>query len=344
MKSKTRIPLPFIIPYENGTRIVSKYENDEYLSIKINQLTLYYKVDEQKEYDEDKQTELEITYISDNDIYPKEDLTRMIFYKCYNYTNEFLSALRFAIDYNHIRNLTISDLPDYLTIEINDELCLYITSPMKLKKENTRINKEQAKQVINTLTTWENYPQYSLTERFYSKAKNSIESEDFISAIIELQTSMEIFIRNSMKVILTIEGENENKTKELINNDINKMEKTYFKNVIEHHLSKKLETPLDFDENTIVKKWNNNLYQIRNEIVHSGKITVDSSEVYKAFDSYVEFRNYIADKMLEKKFLSKDGMVNLRFFKETYSTNENEEEVIKKLRQLQLIPEDIVIK
>jgi hypothetical protein len=234
-------------------------------------------------------------------------------------------------------------LPEHLLIEVEGSTYLYITSPMKLIKEREILPKEKLQMSQKTMATWDQYPEFALVDRFYGNAKHSIETENFISAIIELQTSFEIFIRNTVRLIVKTDGKREKWPEAKIQQELQKKKNVPFRNVIEQHLSKKINEKINIKEHPVIKKWYINLYVIRNDIVHSGKYFVTNEEAQNAYNSYVEVRGYITDKLVTKGYLSKEGTVNLKFFEDVYSNPQIQEDMWEKLREYKLIPEDIDI-
>lgn len=342
MKAFINIPLPFKLPFKEGLKVVSGYENNKYFSIELEGYHLYISEDK-KNFDEINNTQLKVTYVYDDKDVPSdvENLLRGIIYSCLGYVNDFLTSIRFTLDLNFVKDITVYDLPDYLHIEVDGKTYLYITAPMKLFKESEILPSKKLQLAQKMMVTWQKYPEVALVDRFYSNAKHSIETENFLSAIIELQTSFEIFIRNTMRLIVKIDGQRQNRTQKEIEKEIEQKKNIAFRNLIEQHLSKKLGEKLDFFKHPVVYKWYKHLYKIRNEIVHSGKYFVTNDEAQAAYDSYVEVRNYIADKLVEKKYLSEKGNVDLKLFEEVYSNPKKNDEIYQKLRKYNLVPKDL---
>jgi hypothetical protein len=342
MKAIINIPLPFKLPFKEGLKVVSGYENNKYFSIELEHYNLYLSED-MKNFDEINNTQLIVTYVNDDkDLTAEvENLLRGIIYNCLGYVNNFLTSIRFTLDLNYVKDITVYDLPDYLNIEVDGNTYIYITSPMKLFEESEILPSKKLQLAQKMMATWEKYPEVALVDRFYSNAKHSIETENFLSAVIELQTSFEIFIRNTMRLIVKIDGQRQNRSQIEIEKEIEEKKIIAFRNLIEQHLSKKLGEKLDFFKHPVVYKWYKHLYKIRNDIVHSGKYFVTNEEAQAAYDSYVEVRNYIADKLVEKKYLSEKGNVDLKLFEEVYSNPKIHEEIRRKLEKYNLLPKDL---
>lgn len=343
MKAYLEIPLPFQLPVDSDKKVVSGFENEvlgnKYFKTKFEHFTSYVTRDKQ-EFDEINQTQLNITYIynSKEEVsFDHNDLLRSIVYNCLEYVNDFLSSLRFTNELNYIKTLNIYDLPEVLLINVDNEDCLYITSPMKLIEEREELSIEEFNDAQNIRTTWENHPEIGLVDRFYSSAKHSITSENFLFAIIELQTSIEIFIRNTMRIIITQDGKKQQKSDLEIKKEIDKHNELPFRNLIEHQLSKKLDEELDFEKHAIVNEWYEKLYKLRNDIVHNGRYQFTGTDAKEAYDSYVKLRKYISTKLVDKKYLDKEGNIDLKLFKDVYSNPSKQEEIHAKLIKLGFI-------
>ncbi|HLS65665.1 MAG TPA: hypothetical protein VK029_01605 [Pseudogracilibacillus sp.] len=342
MIAKINIPLSYKIHFEEGLKLVSGYENNKYFRIEFEHYTLYLSED-QEEYEESQQTQLNVTYVYDKEDTPTDldALLSGIVYNCLGYVNDFLTSVRYTLNLNYVKSVTVYDLPEYLQIEVDGENYLYITTPMKLIGEKETLSSSKLSSVRQTMATWEKYPEVGIVERFYSSAKHSIETENFLSAIIELQTSFEIYIRNTMRLIIKIDGQKQNRPQQEIQKEIENKKSIPFRNLIEQHLSKKLGEKLNFFKHPVVKKWYENLYKIRNDIVHSGKYFITNDEAQMAYDSYVELRNYIADKLVDKKYLSEKGNVDLKLFEVNYATPTKQEDIQQKLKKHDLVPQDV---
>ncbi|TLS37259.1 HEPN domain-containing protein [Pseudalkalibacillus caeni] len=339
IKSYVEIPLPFRLPIEEGNKAVTGYQN-KIFQVEFKHSPLYLSKDK-IEYTETIQTLLKITYIYDGDGVPSEssEMLRGIIYNCLGFINNFLSALRFTNELNYIQEISVYDLPDFLPIEVDGETYLYITSPMQLIEEREILNGNDLSKTQQMLSTWEKHPEIGLVDRFYSSAKHSLASENFLSAIIELQTSFEIFIRNTMRLIIVQDGIRFNKPKKEIEKEILNKKNLPFRNLVEQHLSRKLGVKLNFHNHDVVNEWYEKLYKIRNDIVHSGKFFVTDNEAKEAYDSYVKIRNYISTKLIEKNYLSEDGNVNLKYFEEVYSNPLKDNEIHEKLKKFGFLPD-----
>jgi Apea-like HEPN len=341
MKSYMEIPLPYILPLDEDKKIISAYE-DKYFRIEFQNFRSYI-TENKKEYIEVNQTQLNIIYIYEGRGVPDqlEEKLRGVLFNCIGYVNEFLSSLRYAFDLNYIKEITVVDLPEYLTIEIDGEAYLYITAPLKLIEEREQLSSEALSKVQQVLATWEKYPEFGLVERFYSSAKHSMSSENFISAIIELQTSFEIFCRNTIRLIINKDGEKFNKHPNEVKNELEKIRNIPFRNLIEHNLSKKLGERLNFDNHPVVNNWYQKLYKVRNDIVHSGRFFVKNEEAQEAYDSYIQIRNYITSLLVKKSYLDARGTVDLKPFEKVYSNPSRSDEIWDKLKEHNLVPEGI---
>ncbi|MEH6840439.1 hypothetical protein V7Z47_17870, partial [Priestia megaterium] len=93
-----------------------------------------------------------------------------------------------------------------------------------------------------------------------------------------------------------------------------------------------------------INQWYEDLYLLRNAIVHKGLINVTGDQAYKAYDSYVKARNYISDKLVENNYLNPGGKVDLTLFKKNTRGSIDPEKVFAKLKELGIVEEDIDFK
>lgn len=135
---------------------------------------------------------------------------------------------------------------------------------------------------------WGTYLEIFLFEKFFATARSHLCKEQMIKAVIDLQTSFEIFIRNSHKLLLLHNNSSQD--------EVDKAQTISFRNVMEDHVGRMLGANLKFNESTgPIADWYEKLYKLRNEIVYSGRVRVSGEEDYNAFDAYVNARNHIAD-------------------------------------------------
>lgn len=244
------------------------------------------------------------------------------------YLNRVIDSVRSAYNLNHLNNVYIGDLQEGIIISINDKPYFYVFSQHVLSDQIDDIS--DLGPVLENLQLIDKSPEIALVEKFFSSAKSWMHREDFVRAIIDLQTSFEIYIRNSYRLILIQTNVDDEVIKTRLKDNL--------KNIIEIHLSRKLDIDLAYLSGA--KKWFDNLYLIRNEIVHEGRYEVSGDEMYLAYDAYVELRNLIADSLVEKGYLSKEGKINLKLFNKNIKETEGPERanLIKELKKKGLLP------
>ncbi len=149
------------------------------------------------------------------------------------------------------------------------------------------------------MTSIDMYPEIYTVDTFYESAKSALNREMFTNFIVDIQTSFEVFIRNTHRLILKKEG----KTEE----EIEKCSTYPFRNVIEQHLTSYLKEDLSFESNSNINEWYTKIYKVRNEIVHNGRQYVDGDEAYEAIDAYETARNYLSDLLQKEGYLTEKG-------------------------------------
>lgn len=129
----------------------------------------------------------------------------------------------------------------------------------------------------------------------------------------------------------------------MLDEEIEKAASYPFRNVIEQHLAAALDAKLSFTEDGPIKDWHDNLYLFRNKIVHSGRAFVSGSQAYKAYDVYVEARNYIAELLVTKGYLSLTRKVDLKEFTKNSRKDVNYDTIHRKLVEKGILPADLPI-
>lgn len=302
------IPLPFEIPVEKGLKLVSGYPEVKFYTEFDNyeRKTIVY-----DDYPEVQRcTLLNIKYFpeySHINSLNKDEILRLTVLDSIWYINKLIDATRNNFGLDYLYNVTIWDLPSHLIINLDGEDYLYITNPQEIIREEFSINSDGLNLIGSTIGKSDNYPEFFLVDKFFDTAKSYLYKEQFIDSIIYFQTSFEVFIRSLMLIILKKKGSSEEK--------ILRANKISFRNTIEDHLGKYLNCDLNFNSSKKINFWYKNLYLLRNDIVHGGKINLTGEEAYLAYDSYIETRNFLADKMVENGYLNPDKNLNLNLFK-----------------------------
>jgi hypothetical protein len=333
MEIRADFKLPFKLPIKDELKLISGYDF-------ANICTVFKSMEQEVELVDNNAkiltSSLNITYIPCNGLENEEDKETVLHYFIVNtiwYINRIIDAFRITFGLPHLRNITIRDLPTVLIIEIDEECIAYLTNTEFLHEDLLVINKEGIERIGSTLVSMDLYPDVFLVENFYESGKAHLYREDFVRAIIDLQTSFEIFIRNTHRLILTNQGSSPDV--------IEKASKIPFRNVIEQELSKFLKEDLKFNNHGPIKDWEQNLYSLRNRIVHSGFVHISGDEANLAIDSYENARNYISDLLVRESILSKDGKVKLNLFQKSEYNPERGKKLIGLMKEKGLIPEEL---
>lgn len=330
MKFTTDIKLPFKLPIKDEYQFGSGYEFGEFFSTfySYKKEVIIEDVPPLLKYC----TSIEIRFLPKEGLYSnieKDELLRSAVLNFLEYINRFIDALRSCYGLDYIYNITIADLPEYLIIDLDGEGCLYLTRPQEFLREEVTLNAESMRIVGSTLATWDMYPDQFLVDKFFDSAKSHMYKEQMLNAVIDLQTSFEIFIRNTHRLILLKEGESQE--------EIERASSFPFRNVIERHIATALSVDLNFVNEGLINKWYKNLYVLRNQIVHQGRVHVSGNEVYDAYDAYVAVRNYLADCLVEKGYLSEEGKVDLELFEKNIKGSIDVNEIIRRFQEEGLI-------
>jgi len=336
MEISLEIPLPFKIPVVNELKFVSGYPWAKFF-IRFEMYersTFFY-----EEYEKDeKYSKLYVRYFPEASYVTTPDtneLLRLAVLDSLWYINRLIDASRNCFGLEYLYNITIWDLPSILLIQIEDKKHLYVNNREKIPGENFMINSQGLQLIGRTVATWDQYPELYMVEKFFDQAKSNLYKEQFIEAVINLQTSFEIFIRNTMSLIYKQMG--------LSEEVITKRSGKPFRNTIEHQLAKLLKTDLNFHTTPEINKWYKKVYVVRNEIVHQGRYVIDSFEANEAYESYIEARNYISNKLVENNYLSEDGTINLSLIRKKTPIPDDSTEFIKYLKSRGLIDSHLEI-
>ncbi|MDY8022804.1 hypothetical protein [Paenibacillus polymyxa] len=330
MKFTMDIKLPFRLPIKDEYKFGSGYEFGEFFST-------FYSYKKEVLIEDDPPvlkycTGIEMSFLLKEGLYStieKDELFRSAVLNCLEYINRFIDALRSCYGLDYIYNITIADLPEYLIIDLDGEGCLYLTRPQEFLREEITLNSEGMRIVGSTLAMWDTYPDQFLVDKFFDSAKSHMYKEQMLNAVIDLQTSFEIYIRNTHRLILLKEG----KSREVIE----KASTFPFRNVIEQHIAAALDVDLNFINEGTINQWYKSLYILRNQIVHQGRVYVSGNEAYEAYDAYVAVRNYLADCLVEKGYLSENGKVDLKLFEKNIKGSINVNEIIRRFQEEGLI-------
>ncbi|PRP54270.1 hypothetical protein C7B71_13270 [Bacillus halotolerans] len=333
MKFNFDFNLPFKLPLESNQKFYSNYGIVEYI-LNFNTYTRSIVVDDSLFQSSQECTKITVDYIIPKDnlhnIKEVDEILRTVILNTISYLNKFFDAIRASFNLEYVHNITIADLPPIIIIKYGDKDYIYVTNPQDYAYKEFVLGEEGLKKLQNKIKIYDDHHDLYLVEKFFHSAKSHFYKEQFIDVIIDLQTSFEIFIRNSHKLILLKNGKEEQ--------ELSKASSIAFRNVLEDHLGKKfLKTDLGFKSNPIIKDWYDGLYSVRNEIVHSGKIDITGEIALEAHRVYVNARNYISKALKENGYLNYMGEVDLSLFKGSTKGSIDEEALIKRLKELDMI-------
>jgi len=332
MEIKANFKLPFKLPIKDELKLISKYHF-------ANICTLFESVQQEIELIDNNAkiltTSLNITYFPNDDLGSEKDIKLILRSFIFNviwYINRIIDAFRITFGLSYLRNITIFDLPTVIIIELNNEAIAYLTNTEFLNEDLLIITDTDLSKLTSTMTSMDIYTDIFLVDNFYESGKSYLYREDYIRAIIDLQTSFEIFIRNTYRMILNVRGRS--------SEELDKASEIPFRNVIEQELSKYLKENLKFNTQGPIKEWRQNLYIPRNNIVHSGIANISGKQANLAVESYEKARNFISDLLIREGFLSKEGRVNLNLFKKNDYYPEIDKQLINFMKEKKLIPEE----
>jgi hypothetical protein len=337
MKISFDMYLPFKFPIKDGIKSIHGYPNADFM-LTYHSYRRGSVIDQQYLLDEINCTYVTVDFMPHETMITglqKDEILRLTVINAIDFLNRYIDVLRINYGLSHIHNITISDLPVVLTLIIDDEESFeYVTRPHDIIPPTQPLSLEDLSNVGGYLQMWDTYPEVVLFEKFFATARSHMHKERMIEAIIDLQTSFEIFIRNTHKLLLLHNGASQE--------EIEKASSIAFRNVIEDHIGRILGENLKFNElNGPIPVWYEKLYRVRNEIVHSGRIHVSGDEGYDAYDAYVNARNYIADLLDKAGLLNADKKVDLNVFPKNTKGFLDPKPLIQKLKEQGMIPEDL---
>jgi len=325
---RMNFPLPFYIPIEEGNQIIRDYEDFATFKFTCKKVKndSFKAIAETEEFC--TQIKMEFSFNKEGEI-EKEDLMRRAIFSSLIFLNNFLDSFRLVNNFNFIRNFTITDLPPIIEIEIATEKINYVTSPTTIAQDKIPLNLEQLKKTQSRLSAWDSHKYFEVIDKFLSKGIHHLYTEEFLFAIVELQTSFESYIRLCHYLILNKQGADEVK--------IEAAKEFPLKNTIIDHIGRALGENFDFNDNTTINNWYEKLYKLRNNIVHSGLSYISGEQAYDAYDSLEAVVKYINNLMIVKGFMEIDGKVEISQLNKNISENVDFDKVKEKLKQKGLI-------
>jgi hypothetical protein len=325
-KVKIEFPLPFFIPIEEGYEVVRDYEHLAAFKFEFKPYTN--KSLKSNPEVEESCTKIVIEFIpNDPEVAELESqkIIRPAILHSMILLNNFLDCFRLMNRLNFIRNFNITDLPPIIDVKVDGELFKYITNPTTIVQRSKSLNIERVNLVQSRLQYWDSHNYFQVIDKFRSKAVHHLYTEDFLFAIIELQTSFEAYIRLCHNLILLKEGASSHR--------IEALKSIPLKNTIINHLGKSLKENLDFEVNPVFREWNLKLYSLRNNIVHSGFSYVSGDEAYDAYDAFQAAVNYLTDLMVREKFIEEGGWIRVEDLVKNTSKHVDFDKVVERLKE-----------
>lgn len=333
MEIKSNFILPFKLPIKDGLIQISSYD---FAELHTEYATVSEGVDIEFNNVKHLRTQMTITYFPHNGIENEEDSTSILHYFVVNslyHINKVIDGLKLLYGLQFIDRITVRDLPTSLIIYINGEGYVYLTNTDMLREDILIEDAKEFTKLGSILTSVDMYPEIYLVDMFYESAKTALHQEKFTNFIIDIQTSFEIFIRNSLRLILIKENQPKQKIK--------KTDGYPFKNIIEQHLKKYLKEPLDFKDHPQINEWYTKIYLKRNAIVHEGYMNITGEEANNAIEAYEKTRIFINDLLIREGYLDSDGKVDLKLFEKNNFDSEKSNKLFNNMIQRGLINPDI---
>lgn len=305
-----QIPLPYLLPIPEE-RSFQQHNADWWIQLSFR------KVDQ----DQFRYTVLTATVRSDRIIpesMTKRDAMQDVLRVSLEYINLVFDAIRFKLDLSTLRPIALGDLPAIIVYTVDGQEYSYVTSPnFIIDQESDDISSQDCDEIVKAIATWSAYPELQRSERMFVRARMHILEERCDLAMVELQTSFEVFCYNTMKVLMLHEGASPD--------DIEKMYDYAFRHLLEHHIGQRL--GIDFNFKTtgdpIVREWLDALYKPRNGIIHEGVSFNNQTIAFRSLKSYMGVRDHVASKMTERGFLKAGHILDLGVFKRNFKHDKN---------------------
>ena len=329
---KIHFPLSSYIPIEtNSTYFLDLHPDATY---KFKFKTLYENATNSESAKKCTTIIIEVTHQSLNENISLHELMLHSVTKSITTINNYLDALRLDSNWNFVLNFSISDLPEYIQIEVDGNKYRYVTQPTKLIQLSDLTSDfvvNVGSSALKRVSIWWENPEFEVIDKFLSKGIHHLYTEEFTFAIVELQTSFETYIRLCQRIILTKKG----KTEDEIQNAMT----ISFRNTIEDHIAPALDENFRFNENPVIKEWYEKLYSLRNKIVHSGKSYISGDSAYEAFDALQKVTNYITELMVDKEFMAENGKIVIADLNKNTPSDIDRQKIDNALKQQGIIKE-----
>ncbi|KSU63676.1 hypothetical protein AS034_05360 [[Bacillus] enclensis] len=167
----------------------------------------------------------------------------------------------------------------------------------KLEQGGGYLTDINTKRVMEGIDLLPNNPFFRAAELFYG-SKRSLSNGDYTRAVIDSQTSVEIFLTALYKYLLKKEGF----SKSEIDKKSNEMR---FKSMVIDHFHKRLGGDFNVDDiDSPVGNWWENTYLLRNNVVHEGYLP-DFEKTEKCLDAVNTLNNYLTDLFHSEKIKKK---------------------------------------
>ena len=150
---------------------------------------------------------------------------------------------------------------------------------------------------------WNNQKGIGFPNTFFYQAKTDLINSRFSTAIVNLQTSFEIFINKALRNIYLALGIEQNKIERLL-------EQVSFKNKVTQELKKAIKDENYSQANTEYLNWKKYLYDERNAIIHRGFQVAHKDYAYNELKAYCEFHNYITKELLNRGIIGQRTELN----------------------------------
>ncbi len=322
--------LPFKLPIRDGESYVQK--NEIYMTILKILKTTSRKVVLEHSITFMQKTLIELTLLKEQSVLDiKEhgenkqeiisEMRKGVFSILFNFINQFLAIYRSFYQSTDVRPINLLDLPHVLIMTHNKEKFCYVLRQMPEMKKALPME-EISKPIVNTIKLWEQYPEIELIEKLYESANHNAFIENNREAIIDIQTSFEIFIRMILHIIYRKEKKTTDPLSSFSMKEVFKCLKEYID---------------DGSIDELIAQWRKNIYEMRNSILHEGKANLTIYEALTAIDTYCKVRGCIADLMVKKGYLDEGGKIILPISSKEFVKHDTEEEVRNKLIKYSII-------
>ncbi len=157
---KSTFELPFKIPIENHEQFAGSYGFADF-SVEFDHIER--EIDVIGSITKVKRTILHISYSPKTKLQYVEDIetvARIFIYDSLFYINKIIRAVKRRFSIMYIHEITVYDLPTTIYVEVDGTKAAYITNIEFLVDNDRAFTSEVKREVLNTITTEEIYPQY----------------------------------------------------------------------------------------------------------------------------------------------------------------------------------------